>query len=152
MPDLGLQRLSGLLHGGDRREHLREMLFQQLAPFGGRGVPFAAQAREGLHLPDRHAGLAQTQQESDPVQVRSGIAALAAWRSRHRRDQAGTFVVAQRVNGQAGAPGDFGNGQEGCHGNDRRSSSALEVKHMRRAWFMTDPAARQLNPRPGTSR
>lgn len=130
MPDLGLQHLGGLLHGGDRFEHLREVLFQHLAPFGGSNVPFAAQTRESLHLPDGHAGFAQTQQESDPVQIRSRVAALAAGRTRHRRDQAHALVVAQRVRRQSGAFGDFGNGEDRFHRNDRRNLSALEVKQI----------------------
>lgn len=115
--DLGLKRLCGLLHGTDRGEHLREMLLQQLAPLGGGCVPFAAQPREGLHLPDGHLGLAQAQQESDPFHVRSRITALATGRTRYGRDQACALVVAQGVRGQAGAFCDFGNGEEGCHGN-----------------------------------
>lgn len=121
MRDLVLQRLRGLLHDGDRGEHLREMLFQHCAPFGGRGVPFAAQARENLHLPDGHVRLAQAQQESDPFHIRGRIAALATRRTRHGRDQTGALVVTERVRGQACAFGDFGNGQEGCHGNDSES-------------------------------
>jgi hypothetical protein len=123
--DLGLQRLCGLLHGGDGCKHLSKVMLQQLAPFGGGGVPFAAQPREGLHLPDGHLGLAQAQQESDPFHVRSRIAALATRRTRHGRNQPGALVVAQRVRGQARAFGDFGNGEEGCHGNDSESWSAL---------------------------
>ena len=123
--DLGLQGLCGLLHGGDRCQHLRQVLFQQLAPLGGGGVPFAAQPRKGLHLPNGHLGLAQAQQESDPFHVRRRIAALATWRARHGRNQPGALVVAQRVRGQVRAFGDFGNGEEGCHGNDSESWSAL---------------------------
>lgn len=126
--DLGLQGLRGLLHGGDRCQHLRQVLLQQLAPLRGGAVPFAAQPRKVLHLPDGHLGLAQAQQESDPIQVRGRVAALAAGCPCHRRDQAGTLVVTQRVRGQTGAFGDFGDGQDRCHGNDPRRSSALEVK------------------------
>ena len=125
MPDLGLQGLCGLLHGVDRGEHLRKMLLQQCAPFGGGAVPFAAQAREGLHLPDGHAGLAQAQQESDPLHVRRCIAALTARRTRHRGDEPRALVVAQGVHREARALGDFGDGEEGCHGNDSGSWSAL---------------------------
>ena len=121
VPDLGLQHLCGLLHGGDGGQHLSQVLLQQLASLGGGGVPFAAQPREGLHLPDGHLGLAQAQQESDPFHVRRRITALAARRTRHGRDQPGALVVAQGVCGQAGAFGDFGNGEEGCHGNDSES-------------------------------
>lgn len=129
MRNFSLQRLGGPPQGVDRYQHLCEVLLQHLAPLGGGAVPFAAQAREGLHLPDGHAGLTQAQQESNPVQVRGRIAALAAGRTRHRRDQPGALVVAQGVRRQAGACGDFGDGQEGCHGKDSQSSSALEVKH-----------------------
>ena len=125
MRDLGLQDLGGLLHDGDRREYLGKMLRQHLAPLAGGCVPFAAQSREDLHLPDGHMGLAQTQQESDPFQVRGRITALAARCTRHRRNQAGTLVIAQGVRRQAGALCHFGNGQEGCHGNDSRSLSVL---------------------------
>lgn len=125
VPDLGLQRLRGLLHGSDRGEHLGKVLLQQLAALGCGCVPFAAQPREDLHLPDGHLGLAQAQQESDPLHVRSRIAALAAGRTRHRGDQACALVVAQGVRGQARAFCDFGNGEEGCHGNDSESLSAL---------------------------
>lgn len=125
VPDLGLQRLCGLLHGGDRGQHLGQVLLQQLAALGGGGVPFAAQPREGLHLPDGHVGLAQAQQESDPLHVRRRIAALAARRTRHGCDQPGALVVAQGVCGEARALGDFGNGEERCHGNDSESWSAL---------------------------
>ena len=125
MRDLGLQGLGGLLHDRDRRVHLGKMLRQHLAPLGGSRVPFAAQAREDLHLPDGHMGLAQTQQESDPFQVRGRITALAAACARHRRNQAGTLVIAQGVRRQAGALRHFGNGQEGCHGNDSGSLSVL---------------------------
>lgn len=124
MHDLGLQRLGGSLHDVDRVEHLRKMLFQQLAPLGSAGVPFAAQTREDLHLPDGHMGLAQAQQESDPVHVRGRITTLATGCTRYRRDQAGTLVVTERVRRQAGAFGDLGNSQEGCHGNDSESLSA----------------------------
>ena len=124
MRDLGLQDLGSLLHDRDRRMHLGKMLRQHLAPLGGGRIPFAAQSREDLHLPDGHMGLAQTQQESDPFQVRGRITALAARRTRHRRDQAGSLVIAQGVRRQASASSDFGNGQEGCHGNDSRSLSA----------------------------
>lgn len=123
--DLGLQRLCGLLHRGDRCQHLRQVLFQQLAPLGGGGVPFAAQPRKGLHLPNGHLGLAQAQQESDPFHVRRRIAALATGCTGYRRNQTGALVVAQGVCGQASASGDFGNGEEGCHGNDSESWSAL---------------------------
>lgn len=124
MRDLGLQGLGGLLHDRDRRTHLGEMLRQHLAPLGGGRIPFAAQSREDLHLSDGHMGLAQTQQESDPFQVRGRITALAASRARHRRDQAGTLVITQRVRRQASALRNVGNSQEGCHGNDSRSLSA----------------------------
>lgn len=70
-------------------------------------------------------GLAQAQQESDPFHVRSRIAALAARRTRHGRDQPCALVVAQGVGGETRAFGDFGNGEEGCHGNDSESWSAL---------------------------
>ena len=123
--DLGLQGLRGLLHGSDRCQHLRQVLFQQLPPLGGGGVPFAAQPRKGLHLPDGHLGLAQAQQESDPFHVRRRITALAAGCTRHWRNQPGALVVAQGVCGEACALGDFGNGEEGCHGNDSESWSAL---------------------------
>ena len=125
MRDLGLQDLGSLLHDRDRRMHLGKMLRQHLAPLGGSRVPFAAQAREDLHLPDGHVGLAQTQQESDPFQVRGRITALAARCTCHRRDQPGTLVIAQGMRRQAGALCHFGNGQEGCHGNDSRSLSVL---------------------------
>ena len=125
VPDLVLQHLRGLLHRSDRCQHLRKMLLQQFAPLRGGCIPFAAQPREGLHLPDGHLGLAQAQQESDPFHVRSRIAALATRRARHGRNQPGALVVAQRVHGQARAFGDFGNGEEGCHGNDSESWSAL---------------------------
>ncbi len=121
MPDLGLQHLSGLLHGGDRCQHLRQVLLQQLAALRGGRVPFAAQPREDLHLPDGHLGFAQAQQESDPFHVRRRITALAAGRTRHGCDEAGALVVTQRVRGEARAFGDFGNGEEGCHGNDSES-------------------------------
>jgi hypothetical protein len=119
--DLVLQRLGGLLHDGDRGEHLRKMLLQHFTPFGGRGIPFAAQACEGLHLPDGHMRLAQAQQESDPFHIRGRITALATRRTRHGRNQTGALVVTQRVRAQACAFGDFGNGQERCHGNDSGS-------------------------------
>ena len=95
--DLGLQGLCGLLHGGDRCQHLRQVLLQQPAPLRGGGVPFAAQPRKGLHLPDGHLGLAQAQQESDPFHVRRRITALAARCTRHRRNQPGALVVAQAL-------------------------------------------------------
>ena len=95
--DLGLQGLRGLLHGGDRCQHLRQVLFQQLPPLGGGGVPFAAQPRKGLHLPDGHLGLAQAQQESDPFHVRRRITALAARCAGYWRNQPGAFVIAQGV-------------------------------------------------------
>ena len=95
--DLGLQGLRGLLHGSDRCQHLRQMLFQQLAPLGGSSVPLTAQPRKGLHLPDGHLGLAQAQQESDPFHVRRRITALAAGCTRYRRNQPGALVVAQGV-------------------------------------------------------
>ena len=95
--DLGLQRLCGLLHGGNGCKHLSKVMLQQLAPFGGGGVPFAAQPREGLHLPDGHLGLAQAQQESDPLHVRRRITALAAGCTRHWRNQPGALVVAHGV-------------------------------------------------------
>jgi hypothetical protein len=101
--DLGLQRLCGLLHGGDRSKHLCKMLLQYLAALEGGCVPFTAQMRENLHLPDGHVGLAQAQQESDPFHVRSRIAALATRCTRHRRYQPGALVVAQRVCSQASA-------------------------------------------------
>lgn len=94
---LGLQGVRGLLHCGDRCQHLRQVLFQQLAPLGGGGVPFAAQPRKGLHLPDGHLGLAQAQQESDPLHFRRRITALAAGCTRHRRNQPGALVVAQAL-------------------------------------------------------
>ena len=75
--DLGLQGLRGLLHGG--------------------AVPFAAQPRKGLHLPDGHLGLAQAQQESDPFHVRRRITALAAGCAGYWRNQPGALVVAQGV-------------------------------------------------------
>ena len=95
--DLGLQGLRGLLHGGDRCQHLRQVLLQQLAPLGGGGVPFAAQPRKGLHLPDGHLGLAKAQQESDPFHVRRRIAPLATGRAGHGGNQARALVIAQRV-------------------------------------------------------
>lgn len=107
------------------------MSFQHLAALGCRVVPMTAEPGEGLHLPNGHAGFAQAQQESDPVQVRSRIAALAAGSARYGRDQPGALVVAQRVRGQTRAPRDLGDGQIGFHGNDRRSWSALEVKVLR---------------------
>ena len=95
--DLGLHGLCGLLHGGDCCQHLRQVLFQQLAPLGGGGVPFAAQPRKGLHLPDGHLGLAQAQQESDPLHVRRRITALAAGCAGYWRNQPGAFVIAQGI-------------------------------------------------------
>ena len=95
--DLGLQGLRGLLHGGDRCQHLRQVLFQQLPPLGGGGVPFAAQPRRGLHLPDAHLGLAQAQQESDPFHVRRRITALAAGCAGYWRNQPGALVIAQAL-------------------------------------------------------
>ena len=80
-----------------------------------------AQPREDLHLPDGHLCFAQAQQESDPFHVRRRITALAAGRTRHGCDEAGALVVTQRVRGEARAFGDFGNGEEGCHGNDSES-------------------------------
>ena len=96
--DLGLQGLCGLLHGGDHCKHLSKVMLQQLlALFGGGGVPFAAQPREGLHLPDGHLGLAQAQQESDPFHVRRRITALAAGCAGYWRNQPGAFVIAQAL-------------------------------------------------------
>lgn len=102
-----------------------QVLLQQIAALGRGCVPFAAQPREDLHLPDGHMGFAQAQQEPDPFHVRRRITALTAGRSRDRSDQACALVVAQRVGGEARASGDFGNGEEGCHGNDSESWSAL---------------------------
>ena len=125
VPDLVLQHLRGLLHRSDRCQHLRKMLLQQFAPLRGGCIPFAAQPREGLHLPNGHAGLAQAQQESDPFHVRRRIAPLATGRAGHGGNQARALVIAQRVDGQASALSDVGNGEEGCHGRNSRSWSAL---------------------------
>lgn len=125
VPDLVLQHLRGLLHHSDRCQHLRKMLLQQFAPLRGGCIPLAAQPCEGLHLPNGHAGFAQAQQESDPFHVRRRIAPLATGRTRHRGNQARALVVAQRVDGQASAFSDVGNGEEGCHGRNSRSWSAL---------------------------
>ena len=97
VPDLGLQGLRGLLHCGDRCQHLRQVLFQQLVPLGGGGVPFAAKPRKGLHLPNGHLGLAQAQQESDPFHVRRRITALAAGCAGYWRNQPGALVIAQAL-------------------------------------------------------
>jgi len=109
------------------------MILEQGPPFRGGSVPSAAQPYEPLHLPDRHARLAQAQQESDPVQVRRRIPPLPASSPGHGSDQSGALVVAQRVHAQTHASGDFGNAQKGFHGQDRRSSSAVEVKRNSRA-------------------
>ncbi len=101
------------------------MRFQHLATVGRRGIALAAKPGESLHLPDGHAGFAQAQQESDPLQVRGRVAPLAAACTRNRCDQARTLVVTKRVGSQAGAFGDFGNGQMGCHGKNPKSWSAL---------------------------
>lgn len=125
VPDLGLQHLRGLLHGRDGGQHLCQMLLQQVAPLRGGCIPLAAQPREGLHLPDGHAGFAQAQQESDPFHVRRRVAPLAAGRTRHGGNQACALVVTQRVDGQASACSDVGDGQKGCHGRNSESWSAL---------------------------
>lgn len=147
-----MQRLGGLLHGVDRSEHLREVLFQHLAPCGRGTFPFAAKLGESLHLPDGHPGFAQAQQESDPVQVRGRVAALAAGRAGDGHDQPGTLVVAQGVCRQAGAFGNFGNGQEGCHGKDFQSSSALEVKPFHLAMSTANHRLGRLPEVPGEGR
>ena len=101
------------------------MRFEHLAPFADAGVPLASKPGEGLHALDGHAGLAQAQQEGQPVHVGARIAALAAGCARHRGDQADALVVAQRVGREAGALRDFRDGQAGFHGVDSQSWSAL---------------------------
>ena len=97
VPELVLQHLRGLLHRSDRCQHLRKMLLQQFAPLRGGCIPFAAQPREGLHLPNGHAGLAQAQQESDPFHVRRRGAPLATGRAGRGGNQARARVIGQRV-------------------------------------------------------
>ncbi len=116
------------MHRLDRCHDIRQMRLQHLAALWCRVVPLTAEPGEVLHLPDGHAGLAQAQQESDPVQVHGRVAALAAGAACHGCDQPGALVVAQRVHGQTRAPRDLGDGQNRFHGNDRKSWSALEVK------------------------
>jgi len=123
--DLGRQRLHRLLQRLYPGLNLGEVLLEHLAPFADAGVPLASKPGEGLHALDGHAGLAQAQQESQPVHVGARIAALAARCTRHRGDQADALVVAQRVGGEAGALGDLRDGQAGFHGVDSRSWSAL---------------------------
>ena len=101
------------------------MLFEHLAPLPDTGVPLASKSGESLHTLDGHAGLAQAQQEGQPVQVGACVAALAARCTWHRGDQADALVVAQRVSREAGALGDFRNGQVVFHGGNSRSWSAL---------------------------
>ena len=65
---------------------------------------------------DCQTQFAQAQQEIQPVHVRGGITALPTRGASHGRNQADTFVVTQRVGGQAGALGYLGDGQVGFHG------------------------------------
>ena len=102
-----------------------KVLLEHLAPFADAGVPLVSKPDEGLHALDGHAGLAQAQQEGQPVHVGARIAALAAGCARHRGDQADALVIAQRVGREAGALCDLRDGQTGFHGVDSRSWSAL---------------------------
>jgi len=123
--DLQRQRLHRLLQRCHLGLNLGKMLFEHLAPRSDTGVPLASKPGEGLHALDGHAGLAQAQQEGQPVHVGARIAALAARCTGHRGDQANALVVAQRVGREAGALGDFRNGQVVFHGGNSRSWSAL---------------------------
>lgn len=113
------------MHGLLQRRHLGlnfgEVLLEHLATFADAGVPLASKPGEGLHALDGHAGLAQAQQESQPVHVGARIAPLTARCARHRGNQPDAFVVAQRVGREAGLLRDFRNGQTGFHGVDSRN-------------------------------
>jgi hypothetical protein len=119
--DLQRQRLHGLLQRRHPGLNLGKVLLEHLAPFADAGVPLASKPGEGLHALDGHAGLAQAQQEGQPVHVGARIAALAARCARHRGDQADALVVPQRVGREARALGDFRDAQAGFHGVDCRN-------------------------------
>ena len=125
MRDLQRQRLHGLLQRRHLGLDLGKMLFEHLAPLPDTGVPLASKPGEGLHALDGHAGLAQAQQEGQPVHVGACVAALAARCAGHRGDQSDALVVAQRVGREAGALRNFRDGQAGFHGGNSRSWSAL---------------------------
>lgn len=138
VPDLGLQHLCGLLHGIDRGEHLGQVPFEQSPALGGGAIPFAAQARECLHLPDGHVRGTQSQQESDPLQVGGRIAPLAARGAGHGCNQPRTLVVAQRMGGEARTFSDLCNGEKGCHG------TILEVRAHSKSSAACKAASRHL--------
>lgn len=78
-------------------------------------VALAPQRGVLLHLRDRHAGVAQAQQEGEPRHVFSAEDAVAVVPPLHAVEQPDALVVAQRVRRQAGGFCHLGNGQKSGH-------------------------------------
>lgn len=113
------------------------VLTQHRRPVRDREVPLRPQPREALHVRDRHAGLAQPDQELQPGHVGRLVAPLVAGGPADPLDQAGLLVVAQGVVREAGELGDLGDGEgptllrerlSAVHEQDRETWSALQVK------------------------
>lgn len=107
--DLVSQNLSGLLKRLHVVEDITKVSLKQIAAISDRGGPFAAQCGEVLHVLDGHVGCAQTYQESDPVQIRRGIAPLSAACAMDRCEQTNPLVVAKGMSGQTCVLGDLCN-------------------------------------------
>ncbi len=68
-----------------------------------------------LHLRDRHAGIAQAQQELKPPHVFGAEDTMAVIASLHAVEQADALVIAQRMRRQAAGFCNLGDGQECGH-------------------------------------
>jgi len=78
-------------------EHAPAVLGQQREPLLRRFIAAGTQCRKSLHAGNRHAGRLQSHHESQPVDIGARIKPVTRVGTRHRQQQAGLLVVAQRM-------------------------------------------------------
>ena len=102
------------------------MFFEQFPALACRGIPRIAEPRESPHLGDGHAGCPESPQERQPEEV-DLLVSTAVRRAPDRFDEAGSLVVAKRVDAQPGPLRCVADGDT-AHGCQSRTWSALQVK------------------------
>ena len=125
--DLFLQICQCFTQGVDFRFHRKCVLLQHGFSFLHAGELRAAfaQLRVPPHLHDRHAGRAQAEQESDPVQIVGSVKPMAVAATGDGLDEPDPLVIAQRMHAEAASLGRLLDRQCVSHGRNGRSWSAL---------------------------
>ena len=101
MGDLALDDREVLGQFGKAVPHDAGMFLEQFPALACRGITRMAELRESPHLGDGHAGRPESPQERQPEEV-DLLVSTAVRRAPDRVDEAGSLVVAKRVDAQAG--------------------------------------------------